>query len=88
MVKKLKAKQASDGSTNDVKHVDVPLPSGKRVLLPMPAYGMAVRMGMVTAQMNEEERQAFNVVWLQTEYSVLRKALEEQSNVTLESSNA
>jgi hypothetical protein len=73
MVKKLKSKQGEPRAT----HIDVPLPDGTRALLPMPAYGIAVRMGMITAQLTEQERHAFNVVVTQTEYSVMRKAAAE-----------
>lgn len=68
MVKKLKPSKPGE-----VAYIDVPLPDGRRVLLPMPAYGMAVRMGMITAQLGDDERQAFSIVVNATEMSVLKK---------------
>lgn len=78
MVKKLPAKPQKH---SPVSHIDVPLPDGRRVLLPMPAYGMAVRMGMITAQLTDEERQAFSVVVQATEYSAMKKM--EEPRVSL-----
>lgn len=57
-------------------HMDVPLPDGSRVMLPLPAYGLACKMGMALAQMSDEERQAFNVVCVSTEKSVLLRIME------------
>ena len=79
MVKKLPATKPKQ---SPVSHVDVPLPDGRRVLLPMPAYELAVRMALITAQMSDDERQAFSVVAQHTEYSVLKK-MEDAPRVSL-----
>ena len=76
MVKKLPA------PAQQVPNIDVPLPDGRRVVLNAHAFGLAVRYGMVKAQLSEEERQAFDVVSNHSEYSAMEKAVLEGKNIT------
>jgi hypothetical protein len=78
MIKKLKRQ----GKEEAPLHMDVGLPDGRRVLLPLPAFGLAVRYGMIKAQLSEEERQAFDVVSVHSEYSAMKKIIDEATVLT------
>ena len=79
MVKKLKNGRKEEAPP---LNMDVGLPDGRRVLLPLPAFGLAVRYGMILAQLTEEERQAFDVVAVNAEYAAMEKALNEKTVIT------
>lgn len=80
MVKKIKGTGKAEEKVP--LHVDIALPDGRRVLLPAPAFGLAVRFGTIKAQMSDDERQAFDVVAMHTEYAAMEKMLDEATVLT------